>query len=41
MKRFNFWQDALIAGSCAAILNSIPSTVYAWLTAGDAMISKA
>lgn len=32
-----FWQDTLIAGSCAAILSGVPSTMYAWLTGGDVM----
>lgn len=36
-KRSRFWQDTLIAGSCAAILSGIPSTVYAWFTGGDVM----
>ena len=32
-----FWRDALIAGSCAALLSGIPSTLYAWITGGDVM----
>jgi hypothetical protein len=30
-----FWSDALIAGTVAAILSGIPSTLYAWWSGGD------
>jgi hypothetical protein len=29
--------DALIAGSCAALLSGIPSTLHAWFTGADVM----
>lgn len=28
------WRDAIVAGSCAALLSGIPSTLYAWVTGG-------
>ena len=30
-----FWEDAVIAGGCAALLSGVPSTVHAWWTGGD------
>jgi hypothetical protein len=30
-------RDALVAGSCAALLSGIPSTLYAWATGGNMM----
>jgi hypothetical protein len=30
-----FWQGALIAAACAALLSGLPSTLHAWWTGGD------
>jgi hypothetical protein len=32
-----FWHDVLIAGACAALLSTIPSTVHAWWMDHDIM----
>ena len=31
------WRDTVVAGTCAALLSGIPSTLYAWITGGDVM----
>jgi hypothetical protein len=30
-----FWSDMLLAGTCAAVLSGIPSTLHAWWSGGD------